>query len=190
MNRNRQTSLLLADDHPVVLHGLASLVAADPRLAVRHVCSSGDEALAQLRRGDIDIAILDIGMPGLSGLDVARAAATERLKTQIILLTAAASDRQRDEARQLGASLMFKDAAAEELLEMVVSKAEGANMGADASPLNAAVAPFALTHREREIAELVAEGISNKEIATRLAVTEATVKAHLHNIFSKTRPRQ
>jgi two-component system, NarL family, nitrate/nitrite response regulator NarL len=184
MSKKRQMRLLLADDHPIVLRGLASLLGADPRFAVRAVCSSGAEALAELRKGGIDIAILDIGMPGLSGLDVARAVADAGLKTHVILLTAAASDRQREEARNLGASLLFKDAAADELLDLVVGKID--RTGDDPSPLRSAAAPFELTQRELKIAELVATGISNKEIARQLSVSEATVKAHLHNVFTKT----
>jgi DNA-binding NarL/FixJ family response regulator len=137
--------------------------------------------LAELRKGGIDIAVLDIGMPDMSGIEVARAVAAEGLDTTVILLTAAATDRQREEAKQLGVSMMFKDSAADELLELVRAKLNKTSSGVDAPD----VAPFELTHRELEIASLVAEGVSNREIAGRLDVTEGTIKVHLHNIFTK-----
>jgi DNA-binding NarL/FixJ family response regulator len=181
MTEGGTASVLVADDHPILLQGLANLLGSDPRLNLRSTCSGGSEALAELRKGGIDIAVLDIGMPDMSGIEVARAVAAEGLDTTVILLTAAATDRQREEAKQLGVSMMFKDSAADELLELVRAKLNKTSSGVDAPD----VAPFELTHRELEIASLVAEGVSNREIAGRLDVTEGTIKVHLHNIFTK-----
>lgn len=186
MMAHNEASLVLADDHPVVLKGLAHLLETVPGIRIFAACRTGSEALDAIRDRQPTLAILDINMPDMSGLDVARSVAQQGLPTQVILLTAAATYRQEEEARLAGATLIFKDAAPDELLGLVAAKL--ALPGTKGSKLETtpSTASFEPTQREWQIAELVSDGLSNKEIARTLKLSEATVKAHLHNIFSKT----
>jgi two-component system nitrate/nitrite response regulator NarL len=186
----RITTHNLADDHPEVLRGLAALLETEPRIEIVAACASGTEALAAIREHAPDIAVLDIAMPGLSGLDVARSSASEALAARIVLLTASATDRQREEAREAGVSaLIFKDSAPDQLLKLIATLAPTNAWPLQSSAEETASAPnllAALTPRERQIAQLLCEGISNKQIARQLSLAEATVKTHLHNVFTKT----
>ena len=193
-----QIRIVIADDHPVVLRGLESLISAEPDMCVLATAADGTNALATIRELRPDIAVLDIAMPGLSGLDVLAAAAGEGLPTKVVVLTASARDNQIVAAVNGGAQgLMLKDAAPDELVDCLRAVAEGelwhppalvadafarhAESGSDAQP----AAMQSLTQRERQIVTLVAEGSSNKEIARALDVSEGTIKIHLHNVYKK-----
>jgi DNA-binding NarL/FixJ family response regulator len=160
-------------------------------------CLDGVTALQTIEDEKPELAILDIAMPGLSGVDVLTAIEERRLSTRIIILTATASDSQIVEAVSLGAyGLMLKDAAADTLLACMRAVSMG-NRWLPAEIVEPAIKrelrrrgtiepnKHPLTPREREIVHLVAEGRSNKEIGLQLGVTEGTVKMHLHNIYQK-----
>lgn len=189
-------TVVLADDHPVVLSGLKSLIQHDPMFHVLLACPDGASALEAIRQTNADIAVLDMSMPRLTGLEVLQTLEAEMRTTRIVFLTASASDEQIVEAVSLGVhGMMLKDAAADALLDCLRIVAAGGRWLA--SDL---VAPAiereegrrveiekvgALTTRERELVLLVAEGRSNKDIARKIGVTEGTVKIHLHNIYQK-----
>jgi DNA-binding NarL/FixJ family response regulator len=189
--------VVLADDHPVVLGGLRDLVRTDPMFEIVAECLDGATALQTIEDQKPELAILDIAMPGLSGVDVLTAIGERRLSTRIIILTATADDSQIVEAVSLGAyGLMLKDAAADTLLACMRAVSMG-NRWLPAAIVEPATARelkrrgtiehsnHPLTPREREIVRLVAEGRSNKEIGLQIGVTEGTVKMHLHNIYQK-----
>jgi DNA-binding NarL/FixJ family response regulator len=189
--------VVLADDHPVVLGGLRDLVRTDPMFEIVAECLDGATALQTIEDQKPELAILDIAMPGLSGVDVLTAIEERRLSTRIIILTATADDSQIVEAVSLGAyGLMLKDAAADTLLACMRAVSMG-NRWLPAEIVEPATARelkrrgaiehsnHPLTPREREIVRLVAEGHSNKEIGLQIGVTEGTVKMHLHNIYQK-----
>ena len=187
MRMRRKITILLADDHLMFLRSLAALLAADPRIKIVATCASGTEALEAIRLHAPDFAILDIGMPGLSGLDIARVAASDRLTSRIIILTASATDKQRDEAREAGVSaLIFKDSAPDQLIHLIVTLAHACFPQLCEEEARRPHAFPVLTPREREITFLLCGGFSNKEIARQLSLSEATVKTHLHNAFAKT----
>jgi DNA-binding NarL/FixJ family response regulator len=193
-----QISIVIADDHPVVLKGLQSLISAEPDMCVLATAPDGAQALATIRELRPDIAVLDISMPDLSGLDVLTAAAGEKLPTKVVVLTASARDNQIVAAVNGGArGLMLKDAAPDELVDCLRAVANGELWHppelvaeafaryAESGSEGRSAAMQLLTPRERQIVTLVAEGLSNKEIARALSVSEGTIKIHLHNIYKK-----
>jgi two-component system nitrate/nitrite response regulator NarL len=161
------------------------------------VASDGTTALETIRSVEPDMAILDINMPGLTGVDVLESLEEEGLGTRVILLTASASDAHIERAVRCGAwGIMLKDTAAEDLLtciDMVISGerwlpadlvgpaiAREAQRRSEKDSLK-----HALTAREQQLVGLVAEGLANKQIARRINISEGTVKIHLHNIYQK-----
>ena len=188
-------SVVLADDHPVLLSGLQGLLR--PQFQTLRACTNGNDALDSLRELEPDLAVLDIRMPGLTGIEVLEIAETEGLRTKIVLLTAAAADTHIAAAVARGAwGLMLKDAAAEHLINCLwrVVRGERHMPPELVSPALAREADRRLaseqlegllTSREREIAILVAHGLSNKHIARNLSISEGTVKIHLHNAYQK-----
>jgi DNA-binding NarL/FixJ family response regulator len=189
--------VVLADDHPVFLGGLQALIRTDPMFEVVATRPNGTAALQAILELQPDLAILDVSMPGCTGVEVLKDIGSRNLRTRVILLTASAGDHQIVEAVERGVyGLMLKDAAADTLLECMRSVSAGRRwlpsdlVGAalereGEKRAKTGQVENALTAREREIVSLVAEGLSNKEIARHLGVTDGTVKIHLHNIYRK-----
>lgn len=187
-------SVLLVDDHPLLLRGLQDIIAGAPDFNVVAATASGTEAIALMSRLQPDIAVLDVAMPGVGGLDILRAIRVGRRLTKAIFLTATISGPQIAEALKLGLSgLLLKEYAPEALLDCMREVAIGgkwipADLVASASQVNhdATLEKFSLlTPREREIAALICGGLSNRTIASKLGTSEGTVGIHLHNIFRK-----
>jgi DNA-binding NarL/FixJ family response regulator len=189
-------TVALADDHPLVLRGLRDLIATRREFTVLSVASDGEAAMAEIKARKPDLAVLDVNMPKLNGLDVLRTVMRERLPTRIVFLTASLADERMLEAVNLGVyGIVFKDSAPESLLECldhvilgerwlagdVVQKALARQAQWHVDNQGTAV----LTTREGEVMRLVASGLSNKHIARRLDLSEGTVKIHLHNVYRK-----
>ncbi|WP_191060818.1 response regulator [Geminicoccus harenae] len=191
------TRIVLADDHPVVLQGVNWLLEREGDLEVVARCQSGEEALAAVREHRPDLLVLDLNMPGLSGMDVLRGIAEERLGLRVVLLTADLRDDDLFEAVRLGVrGVILKDMAPELLVRCIRTVHAGGQWleqhltGWTLDRLLAREsakqqATKTLTQREIELVRLVAEGLRNKEIAFRLGITEGTVKIHLHRIYEK-----
>ena len=190
-------SLVLADDHPVVLHGVAGILRAQPDMNVLAACSDGSTAAQAIRQLVPEVAVLDVAMPRLNGLDILSSVVNDGGKTKVVFLTALATDDQILAAIANGAKgIVLKDAAPDSLVDCVRSVAAGkqwfptdlveAALRRDGRR-RAVPPPFLhkLTAREQQIVLLVAEGLSNKDIARRIDVTEGTIKIHLHNIYEK-----
>lgn len=187
--------IVIADDHPLVLDGLEQLFRLEPDLRVVARCRSGEEALRQVRRHRPSVLVVDVRMPGGSGLEVLAALAAERSATRVVLLAAALDDAQLAEAMRLGASgVVLKEMAPQLLLEAVRKVAAGGqwlDQGTLGRALRAVLDRQAagespgLTPREREVVRMVATGLRNRGIAARLNISEGTVKIHLHNIYEK-----
>jgi DNA-binding NarL/FixJ family response regulator len=189
--------IVLADDHPIVLHGLAQLFGRHDDISVVATCPDGHAAISAVADHRPDLLVVDLRMGPLGGLDVLRALATDGVECRSIMLTAAASDDEIVEAMRLGASaLMLKDESPEALVDCVRRVYRGEQWlerdsvaGALKRVLQresiARDTTAALTPRESEIVKMVAQGLRNKAIAERLSISEGTVKVHLHNIFQK-----
>lgn len=192
-----RTRIVIADDHPIVLDGLVQLFTGEKDFDVVARCSTGDEALAALRRVRPDVAILDIRMPGVSGLELLRHVYNEGLPTRVVLLTAEIGDEAVVEAVRLNvAGIVLKEMAPRVLLQSVRAVAAGEKWLDDGAMRRAldkmlrreaglADAVRVLTPRELEVVKMVATGLRNKQIADRLTITEGTVKIHLHSIYQK-----
>ena len=189
--------LVLVDDHPIVLDGLQRLFDSHSAFQVVRCCSNGDAALAVLETEPVDVLVLDLRMPGKSGLDVLRAISSKDLQCRTVLLTAALRDDDIVEAVRLGASgVVLKESSPDSLLECVrrvhngeqwidretLARAFGRVLQREAADREVGKT---LTPREIEIVRMVAQGLRNKVIAERLSISEGTVKIHLHNIYDK-----
>jgi len=196
-NRSRSISIVVADDHPVVLHGLADVLRSNPDMNVVALCSDGATALEAIRKWSPNVAVLDIAMPGLSGLDVLASITADGLATKVVILTATASDAQLLRAIAAGAQgIVLKEEALTELVRCIRAVAEG-RPWLPSAVVNAALEretgrrsesqrlTQTLTTRERQIILLVAEGLSNKAVGRRLELSDGTVKIHLHNVYQK-----
>jgi two-component system, NarL family, nitrate/nitrite response regulator NarL len=196
-DQRRSISIVVADDHPVVLHGLADVLRANSDMNVVAVCGDGATALEAIRKWSPNVAVLDILMPGLNGLDVLARIVADRLATKVVFLTATASDAQLVRAVSDGAQgIVLKEEALSELVQCIRAVAEG-RVWLPLAMINAAldretkrrsksqILTQLLTMRERQVVLLIADGLSNKEVARRLQLSEGTVKIHLHNIYQK-----
>jgi two-component system, NarL family, nitrate/nitrite response regulator NarL len=192
-----QISLVIADDHPFLLEGIARVLDAEPGLSIVAKCGDGVEGLDAIRQLKPDIAVLDIAMPRLNGLEVLQAVNNEQLATRVIFLTANATDQNIFTLIENGASgLLLKDAAVAELVTCIKQVSAGSKY-LPKELISAAIERETgkrtelrhieeLSGREREILFLLGEGLANKEIAYRLGLAEGTVRIHVHNIYQKT----
>lgn len=191
------TTIAIADDHPVVLQGLTSLIAADPDFKVVASGKDGVEALAAIRETRPDLAVLDLNMPGLSGRHVLAAIVGERLPTRVVMLTAAVSDAELYDTIAAGAAgVVVKDTGIDTLLACLKTVAAGGQwlpeevvgpaMGREGARRDEWRELSArLTARELEIVRLVLAGATTKEISFRIQITNGTAKVHMSNIFRK-----
>jgi two-component system, NarL family, nitrate/nitrite response regulator NarL len=195
-DQHNPISIVVADDHPAVLHGVIDVLTSNSDMTVVAACSDGVAALKAIRQLAPTVAVLDISMPGLSGLDVLAGISGERCATKAVLLTATASEGQLLTAIAHGAKgIVLKEAALPELVQCVRRVAAGGHW-LPSDLINAALerrggcqsagrVAESLTNRERQIVLMVAGGLSNKDVGRRLDLSEGTVKVHLHNVYGK-----
>ena len=194
--RPARIRVVLVDDHPIVLDGLAQLFKLEPDFQVVARCRDGDEAVRVIAAEEPDLAVLDIRLPRLDGLGVLERIQRERLTTRVVLLTAAIESRQVVEALRLGARGLVLKEMAPELLVQAARRVHAGGQWFDPSLVSRAVEGLVrrgdappkserLTPREREIVAMVVEGLRNRVIAERLGISEGTVKLHLHHVYEK-----
>ena len=193
--------VVVADDQEIVREGFAALLATQPDLAVAGTAADGDEAVRICRAEHPDVVLMDVRMPGLDGIEATRRLTSEPgTQPRVLMLTTFDLDEYVYDALGAGASgFLLKDVAAEQLFEAVRLVAAGEALLAP-TVTRRLIAEFArlrpqlpprpeqlgdLTPRETEVLRLVAEGLSNAEIADRLVVTRETVKTHVSRILTK-----
>lgn len=189
--------VLLADSQPLVLDALDRLLRAEPDIDVVGRCHDGAEALALVRERDPDILILDLNLPGTSGLDVLREMRRDGRRTRAVLLSAYIRAHELVDALRMGIrGVLLKDGASEDIVRCVRAVRSG---GEWIEPQTAArvmqtlmrhgggdrSATDVLTARERQLVSHVVAGRRNREIAELLHISEGTVKIHLHNVYEK-----
>jgi two-component system NarL family response regulator len=180
--------VLVADDHPVVRVGLTTIVNAQPGMTVVGEARNGREAIELYRAHRPDVLLLDLRMPVLSGLDAVQAIRTEFPESRIIVLTT--FDADEDIVRALKAGVqgyLLKDSVGDTLIEAIQAVHRGQRrLAAEVGQrLADRMAGAELTPRELEVLKLLARGGTNKDLATALSISEATVKGHVNNILSK-----
>jgi two-component system, NarL family, response regulator len=178
--------VLLVDDHPVVRHGLASMIDDEPDMTVVAQAGDADQALARYRELLPDVAVVDLGLPGMDGVDLIARLRTEHPRGRFIVLTTLDGDEHIFRAMQAGAqAYVLKDMACGEITDAVRLVHAGQSLLPPpvAEKLDARGA--ALTAREIEVLALIARGESNKIIGATLGVAEGTIKAHVFSIFHK-----
>jgi len=198
----RPIRILLVDDQPLFRRAIATLIGEQPDMVVVGEAENGLDAVEQAHALDPDLVVMDVEMPVMNGVEAVRLIHDQLPRTKVIMLTVSDSEDFLFDALRNGADgYLLKDLRPEQLYDMLRSVMR------DETPLSPAIAgrllaefrdrPLvrsapaaepagpALTRREMEILQLVAEGLSNKEIGTRLSITEGTVKNHVHNSLEK-----
>lgn len=179
--------LLIADDHKIVRDGLKRILAATPDLQVAGEASSGDEALALVRANDYDLAMLDLSMPGLAGVELIKRLKLEKPKLKLLVLSMHGEQQYAARALKAGASgYLNKDSAAEQLVGAIRKIAAGGVHITEAAA--ASLVSFSqkgLSDRELEVLRLLASGLSPTEIGERLHLSVKTVSTHKTRILDK-----
>ena len=194
--------VLLIDDHALIRSGLRLLIDRQPKLKVIGEAASRTDALAIAKREQPDIILLDLNLPGASGLDLIPELLGAARDSHILILTGVGDPEAHARAMHLGAmGVVLKEKAPEVLIKAIEKVHQGeiwldrlmiaSVFGAKSRSSDAkkhdpeAVKIATLTEREREVISLISEGLKNKQIAERLFISETTVSHHLTSIFSK-----
>ncbi len=195
----RMIRVVLADDHAVVRRGLAGLLESTDDLEVVGVAKDGSEAVELVREHRPDVAVMDLQMPVLDGVEATRAIVEAQTGTEVLVLTSFSDHARIDAAIEAGAvGYLLKDAEPDTLLDGIRAVARGESpldpraarrllsraTGAG-ERLATSSATSGLSPREVEVLRLVVEGLLNKQIAGRLGITERTVKAHLTSAYQR-----
>lgn len=193
-----KVTLVLADDHRLMRQALRSLLEADPGLSVVGETSDGLGVLALVEALRPDVLVVDLRMPGMGGMDVIRNLAQRRMPTLVVVLSMLLDEAHVAEALDLGArAYVRKDASAEDLIRAIEEVMAGriylsppltmAALNAYRERVGGATRdPYeTLTGRERQILRLIAEGLRNREIATRLNISPRTAETHRASVMSK-----
>ena len=198
MNTGPEIRILLADDHALVRRGVRLILDNEPGLQVVAEAGDGAEAVAMARQVDLDLAILDVAMPRMTGLQAARELSRGRVSPRILMLSMYDNEQYFFESLRAGASgYVLKSVADQDLVEACRAAMRGESFlypGAmsvlvrnylDRLRRGERVPAHVLTPREDEVLKLIAEGSSSKEIAESLTISLKTVERHRSNILAK-----
>jgi NarL family two-component system response regulator LiaR len=196
--------ILLVDDHAVVRQGLRTLFELQDDMEVAGEGSSGGEAVELAARLEPDVIVLDLVMPGMDGVEATRRILERSPRSRVLILTSFGDDDKVFPAIRAGAQgYLLKDIQPRDLVQAVRDLHQGKTQlhpdvarrlmsavagNAPASPVPAAPLPESLqslTDREREVLDLIARGLNNREIAEKMVISEATVKTHVSNLLDK-----
>lgn len=180
--------ILAVDDHPMLLEGIAALVASQPDMKLVAQASTGREALEQFRRHRPDLTLMDLQMPDMDGIEAMAAICSEFPEARIIVLTTYKGDVQVLRALKAGArAYLLKGLLRKELLETIRAVHGGQKRIPPevAAELAEHALEGTLTSREIDVLRLIAGGSANKLVADQLSISEETVKGHVKNILGK-----
>ncbi|GAB2624691.1 response regulator [Belliella aquatica] len=184
--------LIIADDHPLLLKGLKDFL-EENKYEILGVASNGELALQMIEKFNPSVAILDLEMPKMTGIEVAKECLKRGIKTRIILLTLHKEKYIIQQAKNLNiAGYLLKDFATEDLINCIEKVNEGGEYFSNLifpkeKNINPTTAEDKLTPSEIKILRHIADGVTSKEIADKLFIAERTVEKHRSNIISKLR---
>jgi DNA-binding NarL/FixJ family response regulator len=195
----RRITVLIVDDHPLFRSGLRQVIADDPRFELVGETGDGEAAFQMIQKKKPDVAVLDVNLPGLSGLEITRKLQTKRLATRVIMLTMHKDEETCNRALDIGAKgFVLKENAVEEILKAIAAVAEGEYYLSSTissylvrrrnrAEMLAAKKPGLddLTKAERRILKLIAEKKTSRQIGAELFISPRTVEAHRANICAK-----
>jgi DNA-binding NarL/FixJ family response regulator len=184
--------VMVVDDHAIVRQGISDVLGSDEDIEIVALAKSGEEAISLAAELHPDVVLMDLSMPGLGGIEATRRTIEASPGVRVVMLTSFAEPQHVNAALDAGAvGYLLKDAEPDELVRGVKAASRGE---APFSP-RAAGALLSrrserreiedLTPREREVLDLVGQGLANKQISRRLGIKEKTVKAHLSNVFQR-----
>ena len=192
------TSVVIADDQELIRTGFRLILDLEPGIEVVGQVADGDDALRVVAELRPDVALLDIRMPRLDGIDVTRRIVAARSRTRVLIMTTFDLDEYVFSALRAGASgFLLKDVPRAQLVEAVRTVADGEALLSPRvttrlierfvrQPTEHPTGPIAsLTRREREVLRAIADGLTNHEVAERLVVSDATVKTHVARLLTK-----
>jgi NarL family two-component system response regulator LiaR len=196
MKINEKVTVLLVDDHPIVRKGVRGFLEIQENISVIGEAESGEKAVLLCEEFAPDVVLLDLLMGGMNGVETTRQIKTISPRSHVIILTSFHDNEYILPAIQAGAlSYLLKDVSPNELVQAVYKASIGEAvlhpriatqiMDEMRAPKENKLNPDALTTRESEVLQLIAEGLSNIEIGERLFISEKTVKSHVSNILSK-----
>lgn len=181
--------ILIVDDHPVVRDGLAAMLNTQTDFEVVGEAGDGDEAVRKVADGDPDVLLLDLEMPGVDGIETLQRLKQMNVRAKTIVFTVFDTDDRIVSAMRAGAmGYLLKGAPREDVFRAVRVVNEGGSLLEPAVAsrfLDSINDPDALTARQKEVLNLIATGLLNKEIADRLYISERTVKFHVSEILAK-----
>src|SRR5580698_10658399 len=180
--------ILCVDDHPVFRKGITAIIASEADLTLTAEASSGEQAIKLFRQHDPDVTLMDLRLPGMSGIDAMIAIRGEYSAARIIILSTFEGDAEVQRALRAGArAYILKTMAPEEMVQTVRQVHSGKMHVPAQIATNLAdhYAEDSLTVREVEVLQHVANGGKNRDIADKLCISEYTVKSHVKNILEK-----
>jgi two-component system NarL family response regulator len=184
----QQIRLLIADDHALILEGLAATIARQEDMAVVATAGNGREAVALWKEHRPDVSLLDLRMPELNGVAAIQEIRAAQSSARVVVHTTYDTDEEIYQAISAGAkAYLLKDAPLAELLDVIrkVHSGETCLQAPVAAKLASRMSGGTLTGREVDVLKLLAQGRSNKEIGSDLFISETTVKTHVRSVFGK-----
>jgi DNA-binding NarL/FixJ family response regulator len=189
ISQYQRIGVLIVDDHPMVRTGLAATIEPEQDMKVIGLAATGEQAVDLFQRHRPDITLMDLGLRGkLSGIDAIQHIRRDSPQAKIIVLSALTGEEHIYQALSSGAvTFLFKDALGDELIKTIREVYQGGRplMPEVARKLADRVAHATLTPRELEVLKLVANGLTNKEIAQQLGISLETAQGHVKNILAK-----
>ena len=183
--------IIVVDDHTVMRAGVVALLASEPSIEIVGEAENGRDALALVERHEPDLALIDLRMPVLDGVETTTRIVASHPRTRVLILTTYDTDAEIERGVEAGAiGYLLKDTSRDQLVDAIHAASRGETVLAPrvAAKLVARMrqpTQVPLTARESDVLNAVADGLTNAEIGRRLVIAEATVKTHLLRLFAK-----